>query len=401
MINISPLKNPIQEYDWGSRTAIAELLGQPTPSPGPQAELWMGAHPKAPSLVLQDGRWVPLQTWIDAAPEDILGPEIAARFCGKLPFLFKVLAAAQPLSIQAHPNRTQARQGYAHENSLGIPPDAGRRNYRDDNHKPELICALSTFLGLKGFRSVTLIQELINRTKLPHLVSAGRDLLKESPPQALQHFLRNLMSIDQMQQHRLIAQVVSAAEELAGEDDAYDWVVRLNRKFPGDIGVLSPLFLNLFRLQPGEAMFIDAGTLHAYLSGVCIEIMANSDNVLRGGLTNKHVDTDELLRTLRFVEEQPELLPPKVLSPTEMVYLAPAEEFVLSSIQVKAQLSHHTTLRRSVEILICIQGGAAVINTDSGAGVDLHRGDSVIIPASVKNYRITGQANLYTASARL
>ena len=169
MKTIGILKNTVQDYAWGSLTAIPELLGQPATG-SPQAELWMGAHPKAPSQVYHDGKWESLLQVIEAHPADVLGKEAAEKFGGKLPYLFKVLAAAKPLSIQAHPNSHQAKEGFARENRLGISLMASNRNYKDDNHKPECICALTRFWGMNGFRRIPEITK--------YLGSLCRDVLE-------------------------------------------------------------------------------------------------------------------------------------------------------------------------------------------------------------------------------
>jgi len=396
-IEISILKNPIQEYAWGSRTAIADLLGEPTPSQKPQAELWIGAHPKAASEVLHDNQWIPLPKWIEYAPEDILGPTVAKRFQGKLPFLLKVLAAEMPLSIQAHPNIEQADEGFVRENALQIPFDAPTRNYRDNNHKPELICALTPFWGLKGFRKTADILELMKQIALTKLLYESK-CLEENASNRLERFFRKLLTMDKQTQTRLVGEVVRAAEKLSSKDTAFDWVVRLNQNYPSDIGVISPLFLNLIMLQPGEAMFIQAGTLHAYLRGTGIELMANSDNVLRGGLTPKHIDIDELTKILHFTEEPPLLTAPNNLSPSLSQYPTAAEEFLLSVINAGEESMYTSEQDRSVEILICTRGSAAATNKDTQNSQDLRKGTAIIVPASISRYQIKGNATLYKAS---
>lgn len=396
-LEIAALKNPIQNYAWGSKTVIAKLLGEPTPSPQPQAELWIGAHPKAPSEVWQDDHWLPLPNWIQTAPEAILGPSVAARFHGVLPFLLKVLAAEMPLSIQAHPNMAQAKAGFARENAQELALDASTRNYRDASHKPELICALTPFWGLKGFSQIAEIQQRVQRMAIPALLEEGRRLA-EDPAGGLEHFFRSLLTLDAKTQAALVTEVVRAAKKLTAEDPACAWIVRLNQSYPGDIGVISPLFLNLFELQPGEAMFIQAGTLHAYLHGAGIELMANSDNVLRGGLTSKHIDIDELTRCLDFSQESSALTNPVAISPALSEYPTPAEEFLLSIIRVRSTADHLSGQQRSVEVLLCTDGDAVITNLGNSKSQDLSRGKAFIIPASVSQYRIAGDAVIYLAS---
>ena len=242
MRKIGLLKNTIQEYAWGSRAAISELLGQSVPSEKPQAELWMGAHPKAPSQVLSDGLWRSLQEVIQENPEETLGKKVAARFSNGLPFLFKVLAAAKPLSIQAHPNKEQAEQGFARENELGIPLDAPHRNYRDDNHKPEIICALTPFWALNGFRRIDETLSLLEKARIPDLAEIVSFLQSHSNRDGLKKFFDYLMTTDSGKQGKIVEQAVNFAEKRPPKEPVWMWMIKLNEEYPGDIGVLSPLF---------------------------------------------------------------------------------------------------------------------------------------------------------------
>jgi mannose-6-phosphate isomerase len=398
MKNIGVLQNPIQEYAWGSRTAIAELLGQKSPADKPQAELWMGAHPRAPSLVFSDGAWRSLLEVIREHPEEVLGTRAAAKFSGTLPFLFKVLAAAKPLSIQAHPNREQAERGFARENTLGIPLDAPHRNYRDQNHKPEIICALTPFWALNGFRRRDHILEVLQKMHLPSLSKEIADLRDSSPQQGLKGFSQAMMTMTAERQDQLLAEAMAFAERQAAEDPVSEWIIRLQREYPGDIGTLSPAFLNLVRLEPGQAMFLQAGELHAYLEGVGIELMANSDNVLRGGLTPKHIDVSELLAVLTFAERDVDILTPQRSADGEGLYLTPAEEFQLSIISVSRTLAFTSKRNRSVEIVMCANGEATIMELGNKRRTHLARGTAVVIPAAVERYRIEGQATLCKAA---
>ena len=279
------LRNTIQPYAWGSRTAIAGILGRPGTSAIPQAEMWMGAHPKAPSQVRTGDGWQPLDRLIKRYPDAILGRGAADRFGTRLPFLFKVLAAAQPLSIQAHPSRLQAEEGFARENRAGIRLDDPQRNYRDDHHKPELICALTEFWALCGFRPR---QELLARLRqvCPEgLAALLGDLEQNGRPADIRSIFTRLMTLGEKRRRALVDEVLVRAGRRQDEEDLWRWIARLGRRYPGDIGVLAPVLLNLVRLRPAEALFLPSGHLHAYLQGTGIELMANSDNVLRGGLT--------------------------------------------------------------------------------------------------------------------
>jgi mannose-6-phosphate isomerase len=398
MRKIGLLKNSIQEYAWGSRTAIPELLGQSVPADKPQAELWMGAHPKAPSQVFVDGLWRSLPEVIQESPEETLGQEVAARFSNKLPFLFKVLAAAKPLSIQAHPNKEQAGQGFARENELGIPLDAPHRNYRDDNHKPEIICALTPFWALNGFRKIEETLSLLEEARIPGLAEIVLFLRSHPNRDGLKKFFNHLMTTDSGKQGKIVEQAVNYAEKRTHEEPVWTWMLKLNEEYPGDMGVLSPVFLNLIRLEPQQAMYLPAGELHGYLEGVGIELMANSDNVLRGGLTPKHIDVQELLAVLNFTDGEVNILSPENLTPGEAIYSTEAEEFVLSVIKINKAAPFSSPRDRSVEMLMCTEGEVSVTDLRAGDITRLTRGISIIVPAAVEQYRIEGDGILYKAA---
>ena len=398
MEKIGLLKNSVQEYAWGSPTAIPDLLDQRNPGNKPQAELWMGAHPKAPSLVHHQGQWVSLLDLISQNPRDVLGKSAAKNFNNKLPYLFKVLAAAKPLSIQAHPNAYQAREGFQRENAQKIPLDAPHRNYRDANHKPECICALTRFWALSRFRRISGILSYLNKV-CTHGLDAEINNLKQQPnSEGLERFYTALMTMDADQQKRIIGQALEQARRLEAEDPVFNWMLKIADDYPNDIGVLAPIFLNLICLEPGQALFLDAGELHAYLEGLGIELMANSDNVLRGGLTPKHVDVPELLRVLKFEDRDVTLLKPQELVPNEFVYPSPVKEFELSVITLNAGAQYQSPTQRSVEILICTRGIAALTDDDGQTETKLQQGNSVLIPAAVERYAIRGEGTFYKAA---
>lgn len=399
MKNIYRLKNTIQQYEWGSRTAIAELMGKPGPAQNPQAELWMGTHPKAPSMVNLNGKWLSLKTLIDKNPSGILGKTVAARFDKNLPYLFKVLAAAKPLSIQAHPNLEQAREGFKRENNIGIPLDAPQRNYKDKNHKPEIICALTPFWALNGFRKIEEIVSNMHRCGRDEM-AVEIDRLKNNPTSVgLQEFFEAMMMMEPDRKNRVIQQVLRSAHlPRSEEDQTLQWVLSLYQEYPSDIGVLSPLYLNLVQLSPGEAMFLPAGQLHAYLEGLGMELMANSDNVLRGGLTPKHVDVPELLKTLKFEGKELDILYPEEIRSGELAYSTAAEEFVLSVISVTEQMQFSSLTDRSVEILFCTDGDVVISDPGANEALSLERGESAMIPAGLEKYSIEGSGTLYKAA---
>jgi mannose-6-phosphate isomerase len=398
MDRIRLLKNTVQEYAWGSYTAIPELLGHDAPASMPQAELWMGAHPKAPSMVKCDGVWRSLLELISKNPQDILGEKVAEKFDNRLPYLFKVLAAAKPLSIQAHPSRVQAKEGFERENRLGIPLDAYRRSYKDDNHKPECICAMTDFWALNGFRKISGIHSLMDKICPPGL-KTSLDLLREQPDSmGLKNFFQALMTLDGKQQEEIIADAIKNVQNFADDNPAYQWMINLHKEYPKDIGVFAPIMLNLVCLKPGEAMFLPSGELHAYLDGVGIELMANSDNVLRGGLTPKYIDVQELLNVLNFEEREINILLAAEIDECEFAYKSLAEEFFLSVISVKEEIGYHSADRRSVEIILCTDGSATITDLGKNDNVFVERGKSIIIPEVVEKYCIEGNATFYKAA---
>ncbi len=398
MKNIGLMRNTIQEYAWGSYTSIPDLLGADSPASRPQAELWMGAHPKAPSLVDCDGKWVSLLELIEKNPKDTLGVEVSRKFGNRLPYLFKVLAAAKPLSIQAHPSLTQAKEGFERENQQKIPFDAPNRNYKDDNHKPECICALTHFWALNGFRKISEMISLMEKICSKGLKQELDNLRKHQDSKGLKTFFKSMMTMENDRQKQIISDAIQQAHKFKDDDHAYKWMIDLYNEYPGDIGIFSPIILNLICLKPGRAMFLQAGELHAYLDGVGIELMANSDNVLRGGLTPKHVDVPELLSVLNFEERELNVLSAEDIDGCESEYTSRAEEFVLSLISVKEGLPCHSARNRSIEILLCIQGDATIIDLGKQIRIPLDKGKSVCVPAAVEAYSIVGHAIIYKAS---
>jgi mannose-6-phosphate isomerase len=389
MQRIALLENPIRDYAWGSRTSLAALLGEPSPSPGPQAELWIGAHPSAPSHVVMDGRRVSLADLVAKDPEAILGARVLARFGPRLPFLAKLLAAAAPLSLQAHPDAHQARAGFERENALGIPQGSERRCYRDASHKPELLCALEPFEALCGFRAPEAIREQVGRLGLPGLADfVSAELARAEPLRAL---LGALLRLDPGRRSDFVAAAAEAASGLA--DPALAWIPRLAQLHPGDAGALAPLFLGYLRLAPGEAIYLPAGELHGYLGGFAVEVMASSDNVLRGGLTPKHIDVEELLRILRCEPRPARPLHPEPDETGALCYATPAEEFELSRVCVGPGQVFAPAGDRGVEILQCTRGEVRV--TDAGGSLVLGSGRSCLVPASAGPYRAEGEGDLY------
>ncbi len=396
MIGICPLGNPIREYAWGSRSAIAELLGQPTPSLRPQAEIWMGAHPNDPSQVRCRGDWISLPDLLREDPVGILGESTAARFDAELPFLFKVLAAAQPLSIQAHPDREQARDGFERENAAGIALGARERNYPDPHPKPELLCALSPFSALCGFRPIPEIAQSFREFQVDEFKIELGSLERDANSAALETFFSAVWNAAGDRIACAIDQLVTNTERRS-DDPAARWMTAIAALYPGDAGVLAPLFLNLVALAPGEAMYLGAGELHSYLEGTGVEIMGNSDNVLRGGLTAKHVDVPELSRVLRFEPREAEILLPREIETGERIFETPAEEFELAVLRVETGKPWRSARLRGVEILLAIEGDLRIADLGAGESFALERGASVLIPDSVERYELAGKGVVYRA----
>lgn len=399
---ILKMDNPIQPYAWGSRTAIAKLMGLDCPTDQPQAELWMGAHPKAPSKVWYENRWQPLHQLIAQHPEEMLGSDAARRFDNTLPYLFKVLAAGEPLSIQAHPDKRQAENGFKKENLKGIAPDAPNRNYKDDQHKPECMCALTTFWGLCGFRSLADMMTVIGPVWPLSHNSILSNLTGSFNPKGLQLLFEQLMRLENQQRKELVALVAEKALKLKEKHVAYDWIGKLNERYPGDIGVLAPLLLNIIKLEPGEAMFLPARQLHAYLDGLGVELMANSDNVLRGGLTHKYVDVNELIAILDFNPYFSDKMVRQSLNNVETIYDSPAEEFSLAELVTAEDRPYEIRKRHNgAEIILSVQGTAGIRKTTEDATIDIEQGHSVFVPSRVDGYTITGDARLFKACANL
>ncbi|MET7675713.1 mannose-6-phosphate isomerase, class I [Streptomyces seoulensis] len=376
------LDNTVRPYAWGSTTAIPRLLGT-EPTGEPQAEMWMGAHPGAPSRTPR-GTLVEV---IDAGPERELGAEAVAKFGPRLPFLLKILAAGAPLSLQVHPDLAQAREGFAEEERRGVPVDAPDRNYKDANHKPELICALTEFDGLCGFRAPAEAAALLDGLGVGSL-KPYVDLLRAQPEDAaLREVLTAILTADRAEMAETVTEATAACVRLGGPYTPY---ADMARDYPGDPGVIAAMLLNHVRLQPGEALFLGAGIPHAYLDGLGVEIMANSDNVLRCGLTPKHIDVPELLRVVRFEASDPGVLRPEATPDGEEVYETPIDEFRLSRWVLPGETARDLTLA-TPQILLCTAGSVRV-------GEDgLLPGRSVFVPAGEK-VEASGEGTLFRAT---
>ncbi|KUI19196.1 mannose-6-phosphate isomerase [Mycobacterium sp. GA-1285] len=383
------LRGAVRTYAWGSRTDIAEFTGRPSPTAHPEAELWFGAHPGDPAMLETEDGEVSLLDALHGDPEGQLGATVCARFGETLPFLVKVLAADEPLSLQAHPSAQQAVEGYERENRLGIPVSAPNRNYRDPSHKPELIVAVSPFEALAGFRPVGRTIELMRALAVSDLDPFVSLLSGQPDGDGLRALFTTWITAPQPDVDVLVPAVIDGAihyvrsgkDEFAAEAKT---VLELGERYPGDAGVLASLLLNRITLSPGEGIYLPAGNLHTYLSGIGVEVMANSDNVLRGGLTPKHVDVPELLRVLDFTPAEDVVVRPEnVEDGIEWVYHTPAQEFSLSVLDIDDERVGHEidapARHDGPQLLLCAEGSTMV--HAKGGTVTLKRGSAAWVPA--------------------
>lgn len=372
-MNVLPLDGVQRDYAWGSASAIQQMLGLPEDG-RPIAELWFGAHPHDPSPVV--GQDATLDALIAADPDGLLGAATVERFGPRLPYLMKVLAASQALSIQVHPTREQAEEGYAREDAAGIPRDAPDRNYRDANHKPELLCALTPFDALCGFRPVAATLALLDELAVPELGFVA-DLLRGDDP------LRAAFTA--VLTHEDPEPIVAAvARRVADAPDGPFRAAQLAAAdAPGDPGVLLTLLLNYVRLAPGEAIYLGAGNVHAYLRGTGVEIMANSDNVLRCGLTRKHIDVAELIKITDFSP----LAEPRWTA-VGARYDVPVPDFALTSLDIDGPVGLDDP---GPCIVLCVAGQVAV------GDVAVLAGHAAFVPAGLRT-TLTGAGEAFVAS---
>jgi mannose-6-phosphate isomerase len=380
---IAKIFNHPRDYAWGSKTLLADYFGW-AETGGPMAEVWFGTHPGSPAL-LADNKSVTLREHIGS----------------DLPFLLKLLAAGEPLSIQAHPNREQARAGFARENASGLPLNASTRNYKDENHKPEAIVALTEFEALCGFRSIPQIKNLL--------------LDMAEAPEASQTFValasQWLTTLEQGGLSALVGEILQPQldgsplsldgfnAELARMADfsaRFELSARLNEQYPGDPGVMVALLLNHVHLQPGQALFLPAGNIHAYLGGLGVEIMANSDNVLRGGLTSKHIDVAELLNVLDFEPLPVPLVQPRELAHGLIEYPVAVDDFKLYRASVSAGNLLAEISLPAAAIVLCVSGEVEL--TDSrGESANLRRGEAAYLSTDARHFTLAGNGECFIA----
>ncbi|EPM3637105.1 TPA: mannose-6-phosphate isomerase [Enterobacter roggenkampii] len=381
------LINSVQNYAWGSKTALTDLYGIANPNNLPMAELWMGAHPKSSSKIEDaSGQARSLRDVIDADKAALLGDKVAQRF-GELPFLFKVLCAEQPLSIQVHPNKQASEIGFAKENAAGIPLDAAERNYKDPNHKPELVFALTPFLAMNAFREFSEIISLLQPVAGAN--NAIAHFLENPNAEALSQLFASLLNMQGEEKSHALAVLKAALESQQGEP--WETIRLIAQFYPDDSGLFSPLLLNVVKLNPGEAMFLFAETPHAYLQGVALEVMANSDNVLRAGLTPKYIDIPELVANVKFVAKPAaELLTQPVKNGAELDFPIPVEDFAFSLHDLSQ--TETTIAQESAAILFCVEGEATLHKGEQH--LVLKPGESAFVAANESPVSVSGTGRL-------
>jgi len=372
-----------QQYDWGSPTAIPELLGIEHDDV-PVAEAWYGAHPLAPAtLTGADERT--LDALVARDPHGVLGDDVTARFGPQLPYLLKLIGAAHPLSLQVHPSRARAAAGYEREDAAGVPIDAPHRSYRDRNHKPELVFALTQLDAMVGFRAPRRAAEL-----LVGLGSALADrlhelLMADPSPAGVRAAFEWLLAPETRPSAQDVAELAAACQRRldAGSPSPRTdgTVIRLHARYPGDPGAVTSVLLNPVTLQPGEALFVPAGAVHAYLGGFAVELMANSDNVLRAGLTSKHVDVPELLDNLDTVAAPPIRIAPEHVFTATDVYYAPVDDFELSVTRLQDEHDEVRLPGRGPRVLLCLDGTATLRGEHDGT-IALAKGQAAFVPAA-------------------
>ena len=382
-----------QSYAWGTMDAIPAILHR-SPDDLPFAEYWLGTHPLGDARVEGEGS---LSTTLTAQPE-LLGEATVEAFGGRLPFLMKLLSAGSPLSLQAHPSRTQAEEGYAHESLMGIPLSSPDRSFKDDWPKPETIIALEPFEGLVGFRDPVASAELFEGLGLGEALSSVIGPLRDrTTTPALQEVFLDVLSLGE--RRHLVDEVLGAAvRHLDAPGDLGIFArtaVELDEHFPGDPSILAALLLNRFKLQPGEALSLGAGVMHAYLRGTGVEVMANSDNVLRGGLTRKHIDVDALLHVVRFEPTQVQALLPEG---SDGIYCYPTAVAEFEVWLIQPTSADAVDLPRSDAGRICLVTSGSFTLRDDAGPLELAQGQSVFVGAG-EHVHVSGHGKMFMSTS--
>lgn len=398
------MENIIQKYDWGDSEFLPAFLGRDNPSREPWAELWMGAHPSAPSLVRVPGAAEPLRLdeLVTGDPVAMLGATTASRWRGTLPFMLKAMAVSKPMSIHAHPARVKAERGFRREDSLLIPLDAQDRNFRDLNPKPEIVVAMTRFEGMCGFRST---EEIVENIRLMAPESwrsiAGRLAARPSKLELSVLFYNMISARDARKLQLLRASRARAERVMDGDPDpgvraTFGRMLEFMDAFPDDMGAMSPLILNLFSLEPGQGLYIAPGEPHAYFRGAAVELEASSDNRIRGGLSRKHIDLAEFLSVLTFDTGPLEALSPLPGPGPWQSYPTRSPEFELARARLDGGDAMVCVGPPLPEIVLCAEGSITLIGR-GGSLLELARGASAFVPASEAGYSLGGRGCAFRA----
>ncbi len=395
-----PLIPVFKDYDWGSVNALQQLTGKKELEGKPLAEMWMGSHKKGDGeVVLTSGEKIKLSEFIKTNPAGVLGERVCNRYDSGLPFLFKIIAAEKPLSIQVHPSKREAETGYNEEERKKIGIESPERNYKDKNHKPELLYALTDFHLMKGFMKLSEIEENIMRY-CPLLYDFYEKAAKGSNLSGIDK-VRELFGIVLFADYIMLKDLLKQLLENTGKYTGIipDTIKKFFSIYGHDRGVASPLFLNIIELKPGQSIFIPSGELHAYISGTGFEIMANSDNVIRGGLTSKNADAGDMLKIARFGEAGNSLVIPETRN-NEKIFATEADEFVFSVISLDKGSYDCDDSEKSLEIFFCKGGQCSVSFHGETPPKEFCNGECFIIPACAAPYSIKGSSILYRAAVK-
>ncbi|WP_159502502.1 mannose-6-phosphate isomerase, class I [Microbacterium sp. 18062] len=384
---LAPLSNTPRDYAWGSTTLIAGLQGR-VPSGGPEAEVWFGDHPGSPARV-DDGRGLTLDAWLARHGTDAGAP-------ARLPYLLKLLAAASPLSIQVHPSKAEAEAGAAREDAAGIPADAPHRNYKDDNHKPEVIVALSErFEALAGLRDLALTRRLVDSLgDAPGVGALAAALAAGDAASALRDTIAWLLSGDAQD---TVDAVIAALGHVESAEFAAEIATArgIAAAYPGDPGVVVALLMNHVSLARGEAIFVPAGVLHAYLSGLGVEVMSASDNVLRGGLTPKHIDVAELMSIVDARPDAPPRLAPREVAEGVALFAPGIPDFELWRVSSDVRAERRIPLHGPA-IALAVAGELTVTGA-GGVDVTLRPGQAAFATPDERELAVRGAGELFVA----
>ena len=365
-----------RHYEWGGNAFIPQLMHVDNAIGKPFAEYWMGAHPSAPAMVETAEGLMALDQMIQENKVAFLGAKTAAQF-EALPYLFKILDVEKMLSIQVHPSKENAKKGFSKEQQAGVPIDATNRNYKDQNHKPEVMVALSDFWLLHGFMPAIALKERLSS------LAPLQILLPEFGQDDYAGLYRHFMRLDQTATDKILKPLLEIAvhEVAAGKVDKTHPHWWANKYYGGivpssniDKGILSIYILNIVNVPKYQGVFQGAGLLHAYLEGQNIELMANSDNVLRGGLTPKHIDIEELLQHIQFEPTYPSILKGDFTSSNELQFPCPVPDFGLTKITITPGETY-TNKTSSFEMFLVMQGDVQL------DGMDLKPGELAAVKA--------------------